>query len=616
MKWSVPIIVLAISACILFGSIGFQETTRETTIYSPVLADLAPIAQADPVQENVNYNPLTNVTGWSPGVGFEYQTPASLYKLVRDFEYTNATSAAISTMGVYVEEPEQPVGRTFVDWEWSNGSDVGPNPPAAAIGGWSGTASFPLGAAGYSETRGIANIYVTLYSGGQHWFSLFKSLTSSDLPNGSIVNVGTYSSGTSAMTVATWWPGTSTYSYSQYLTDDFNGTGYQKEVTWNAGNLEALNNGDFILQDGLWYHIAAYDSSGGPIVDRSRTYTIVFAANDQLATFDYRIITDSTTYYIVPYTLATIPEGLGSAEWNNGYQNTRVQFIADAEGLYFTVNGAAIPAGDPLLTDIPDVAAWASEYTGMILVTIDGEAGRTYWQGVTEYNDTHSFTVAEYQYELTSDNAPGTTVSAGTSISSITVYYANGASGRVAITDTWIPQDSNGILWGNATFPINNVFNTLWTTENIRVSFNSFVIMGTGITINGITYPIADGMISIDGETDFRFTGSAIEWESDGDTTFVAPDGTRYDLGQRAGTFTLNGTWYGALSMDTFAVGYERATEMLFGQEMDLRWLAWVFVGVLLLGAIAVLLSRKEMDSTDFLALILAGLSGIIVAVI
>lgn len=615
MKWSVPIIVLAISACILFGSIGFQETTRETTIYSPVLADLAPIAQADPVQENVNYNPLTNVTGWSPGVGFEYQTPASLYKLVTDYEYTNGTSNAIGTMGTYIEEPENYIGHA-IDWEWSNGSDVGQTVPSGAIGGWSGTETFPDTTSGYQSKIVTGNVYVTLFSGGQHWFSLFKSLGTSDLPNKSIVHVGTYSGGTSALTVATWWPGTSTYNYSAYTSGQYGSYFVNYEVSWNAGNLEALNNGDFILQDGVWYHVASYDSGGGPIIDRSRTYNIVFAANDYQATFDYRTVTDSQTYYITPYTLATIPVGLGSAEWSNGYQNTRVQFIAEAEGLYFTVNGAAIPAGDPLLTDIPDVAAWASGYTGMIFVTIDGEAGRTYWQGITEYNDTRSFTVAEYQYELTSDNAPGTTVSAGTSISSITVYYANGASGRVAITDTWIPQDSNGILWGNATFPINNVFNTLWTTENIRVSFNSFVIMGTGITINGITYPIADGMISIDGETDFRFTGSAIEWEPDGDTTFVAPDGTRYDLGQRTGTFTLNGTWYGALSMDTFAVGYERATEMLFGQEMDLRWLAWVFVGVLLLGAIAVLLSRKEMDSTDFLALILAGLSGIIVAVI
>ena len=606
MKWAVPVIVVALAACILAGSLGFQDTVRTTTEYDTVLSDLAPIADAGPVTESVQYNPLTNVTGWSSNVSFEYQTAASLYKLETDYEYTNGTSDTIGTMGTYAEEPTlNPLG--YATWEWSDGSDVTPNAPADAIGGWSGSKTEADSRPTYLALQAKSDIHVTLYSGGEYQFSYFKSLTAADLPDRTIVSVSNYGGSGSALAVATWWPGTSTYVYSSFRDGPYGSYVSHYNLDWNAGNVEAVDNGDYILDGGLWYHVAGYNSAGGPNVERSATYNIVFVSNDLNATFDYRVVSNSETYYSKPYTPAKLNTATVST-WSNGYSNTTVKILADAKGLLFSINDYMLP--DEGLEDTQDSAylTWQDNYTGKILITLNAD-GNSYWQGVTSYSNTKEFTVSEYRYEL----LPPYHVAEP--INELSIYYYISGVHEFAIIETWIPQDPNNLLWDNATFPIDTLFPTLWNGDNLRVKFNSFVKTGAGITINGVTYPVVDGNVTIDDDT-FKLAGSALEWTAEGDTTLEAPNGSRYDLGTRSGTFTLNGVWYGVLSLDTFEEVSTPAKEAVYGLFPAVDWLAWVFVGVLAVGTVGVLATGRELDIMDILALALVGIAGVAVAVI
>ena len=284
-----------------------------------------------------------------------------------------------------------------------------------------------------------------------------------------------------------------------------------------------------------------------------------------------------------------------------------MQILADANNISFSINEHDLPEVGFIDLQDPAYITWAHNYTGKVLFTLNTD-GPSYWQGVTSYSSTKDYTVAEYRYELLD-------VTIDAPITKINFLYNSSNLGEVAIVNTWIPQDTNGVLWNDATFNIDTLFPTLWANDNIRVKFNSFVTTGSGLTINGTTYPVADGQIII-GEATFKLAGSSIEWTPAGDTTLEAPNGDRYDLGMRTGGFTLNGVWYGVLSMDTFETIQAPVKEAVFGMVPDISWLAWVFVGVLAIGTVGVLATGRELDMMDILALGLMGIAGVAVAVI
>lgn len=684
MRWSIPIIVVALAACILAGSLGFQNTVKETTEYETVLSDLSSIADADPVTDTVNYNPLTNVTGWSSNVSFETQSAASLYKYETNLVWETRTSAAMNSSGVWVLEPTPLVNTTLKEWDWSDGvvDDGGQsirNPPSGdVIGGWSGNIISTDG----PITQTISSSVHATLGGTQYAYA--RTLKSFSIANNSVVQPTDAANG-GVLGVMTVNPGTWAFN------DDVRGENIRWTATMDLGTYTLLDF-DVYYQDGLFYRINYYDEIGRPQLDSSTAYTISLVSDSLNANFTYRTLTSSNVLYIKPYAPAYLPSTAVST-WSNGYTNTTVQFLADAKDLFFTFNGDLIP--DEGLEDTQDAAyaTWANGYTGMVLFTMSAN-GTNYWQGVTSYNNTKDFTVAEYRYELL------TPYNVNVPIDSITFYYAGTGTHRVAIVDTWVPRDSNGFLWGNATFPLDTLFPTLWAEENLRVKFNSFVTTGTGVTINGITYPVEDGNIIIDGisypEVDgvitingiaytvtgeyitvndaiipvvdgyvrignsppipvvnnsvtwngvtypvtgghitykgeelpvingsvtidgdtFKLAGSLLEWTPDGSTTLIAPNGKAYDLGTRSGTFTLNGVWYGVLSLDTFVIIEEPAKEAVYGEMPAVGWMAWVFLGVLVVCTVGVLATGRQLDMTDMLALALLGFASLTVAVI
>lgn len=596
MKWSVPIIVVALAACILAGSVGFQDTIRETTEYESVLSDLSPIAEAGPVTDVVNYNPLTNVTGWTSNVFYETQTSASLYKYETELQWTSGTSAVMSSAGVWVLEPGPLEDTPLKEWDWSDGvvddggSSIRNTPSGDVIGGWSGYI-----VSTWSPITQIisSSVHATL-EGVQ--YSYARTLKSFNIPNNSVIEPTDVDGG--VLGVMTASPG------SWFFNDDVSGETIRWTATMDLGAYDALDF-DVYYRDGLFYRIVAYDDSGRPQLDESQTYVISLVSNSLSSYFTYDALTGSNTYYIKPYTFAKLI-GVGTAIWSNGYGNTSVQILADADNIMFSVNDEPLPEVGFIDLQDPAYDTWANGYTGLVLFTLNVN-GDSYWQGVTSYSNTKDFTVAEYRYPLYDVDIDGP-------ITQINFMFVGGDGYRAAIVDTWIPQDSNGLLWDDATFRISSLFPQLWTDDNLRVKFNSFVATGDGITINGVTYPVADGNVTIDGDT-FKVAGSALEWTADGETSLVAPNGDRYDLGARSGTIILNGVWYGILSLDTFETTAAPAKDAVFGEIPALAWVAWVFVGVLVVGTVGVLATGRQLDITDMLVLALLGFSGLTVAV-
>lgn len=593
MRWSIPIVVVALSACILAGSLGFQDTVKETTQYDSVLSDLSGIAEAGPVTDTVNYNPLTNVTGWVGNVGFDTQSVASLYMYQTDLTWDSGTTSSMTSSGVYLLAPT-PYGEAYL-WYWNdNATIVGASPPGEVIGGWNGTFTHNISPIIVQTID--SNVFGTI---GSTEYDYVRTAKSFNIPNNTIIKPADAING-GVLAVMNGSPGAWVFTF------DSGNTYIKEKANMDLGQYTALDF-DVYYRDGLFYRINSYEENGAPNIDEGRTYIISLLSNTQNAAFNYKTLASSTTSYIKPYTPAYLPTGPDTATWRNGYSNTTVQFLAEARNLSFSINGDDLP--ELPMVDSQDSAyvTWMNGYTGLILITLNAD-GTSYWQGVTSYANTKDFTVAEYKYPL--QDPP--TVDAP--IESITFQYTGPGTHRVAIVDTWVPQDSNGLLWGDATFNIDTVFPTLWSNDNLRVKFNSFVVTGSGVTINGVTYPVEDGNITIDEDT-FKLAGSSLEF-ADGDTTLMAPNGDTYDLGASSGQIVLNGTWYGIMSLDTFETVEEPATEAVYGIVPEINWLAWVFVGVLVIGAVGVMATGRQLDSMDMLALFLMGIAGVTVAVI
>lgn len=599
MKWSIPIVVVALAACILAGSLGFQDTIKETTEYESVLSDLSSIADAGPVTDTVNYNPLTNVTGWSSNVSFETQSAASLYKYETNLIWSEGTSAAMNSAGVWVLQPEV-YGETYL-WKWSNGDTVRETVPTTTVGdttvtqmvvgGWSGNIIHTTG----PITQTISSSIHATLGGTQYAYA--RTLQSFGIPNNSVIEPTDGANG-GLLGVMTANPG------SWFFSDNTGGENIRWSANMDLGTYTLLDFDVYYL-DGLFYRITSYDDDGRPQPDMTTAYNVSLISDSLSANFTYSTLTGSTVSYIKPYTLAQLRNGI--ATWANGYGNTTVKILADADNVMFSVNDEELPEVGFIDLQVPAYVTWATGYTGKVLFTLNAD-GNSYWQGVTSFNNTKDFTVADYQYPLLDVPIDGP-------ITKINFLYVGGTGYRAAIVDTWMPRDSNGLLWGDATFPIDMIFPTIWAQENLRVKFNSFVTTGTGVTINGVTYPVTDGNVTIDEDT-FKLAGSSIEWTPEGDTTLVAPNGDRYDLGTRTGTFTLNGVWYGVLSLDTFQVIEEPAKEAVYGEMPAVGWMAWVFLGVLVVCTVGVLATGRQLDITDMLALALLGFASLTVAVI
>ena len=212
------------------------------------------------------------------------------------------------------------------------------------------------------------------------------------------------------------------------------------------------------------------------------------------------------------------------------------------------------------------------------LISIDTEDGNVSVTPVRTFASFTDFTLSDRQTHTILDFSE--TVK---DVAVKTILHSDGGPQpnhvRFSVVDTWPFLDSYGVLLSNPTI---NMFDYFPQFDSIRVNFYSFAIFGDSITINGITYPVTDGKVTVTYVTDdgknylpevmpnqdpknrtFDLTNIYVTFSDDGHAYLTFAD-KRFtiDLGQyQPGDWTISmaGTWYFATMAYEPYTGYEKS---------------------------------------------------------
>lgn len=574
MKIGLTVVVLALMGTILAGSVAFTQSPTVETSYDRV-ADLAPIVSYSAVTGDELYNPISNQVGWE-GVSYVTQDTPSIYSYTTPGELENQTSNTIlSYGGYYYPDYSSPLTRAS-DLKWNDDSSPW-NAKPIMIGGYHSRAPDNLGLPSYvidlSVKYVLDGVTTNVAVNSSYWWQDLKRIASnSSWPTGTVVDGGSdvsiyngvsyyASSGFETPPIPNPYQTNKWYYYYQTL----NMTSTAASYYWDA---DAQN----------WYEIIGYAPSGKPVLGQAAV-NLVWHASSSSATLSYKQYSGMTTYYVTPYSPVTINAG-ETATWNNGYQNTRVQFIVES--------GATVTATDGVTTETIILPASASVYE-KVLITIGAEAGDRYWQGITTYVSPTEYALLDYHYAITGgsdlDSIYGITVTDSTM-----AYMVN----------TWVPADPNGLLWGNPSMDLAAYFPDVMSGD-ARVIFSSILVTGTSLTINGNTYNTADKMITIDG-SDYRLNGLAVDY-IDNHVYIVPTTGDAIDLGTKANTvISGTGTWYWSSELDSINETVGTKTDVLFAQSSSAGWMVFAYIGLVILGMVGLAaIGRDGLDGYDWI---------------
>lgn len=128
-----------------------------------------------------------------------------------------------------------------------------------------------------------------------------------------------------------------------------------------------------------------------------------------------------------------------------------------------------------------------------MLISIDTEHGNVSVTPVKTFTDFTDFTLNDRMKKTVLDFSATITDAAIESIAhSDTGDQANRA--RFSVVDTWPFLDSYGVILQDPSLNFHDYFPQF---DSIRVNFYSFALFGDSITINGITYPVTDGKVTV-----------------------------------------------------------------------------------------------------------------------
>lgn len=194
------------------------------------------------------------------------------------------------------------------------------------------------------------------------------------------------------------------------------------------------------------------------------------------------------------------------------------------------------------------------------------------------------------------------TVSTGTSTDPI----------HMAIVNTWVPADPNGLLWQNPSMDIGSYFGDLISTSGLRVTFGSVLSTGTAMNICGNVYQTGDGMILID-EGLYPINGLSIDIK-DSDVTIYS-DSMRV-TSFTASTYTISGegVWVWSAALYEQLLKIVEDVNVHFGEGSSKNWMIFAFLGLTILGIVAFAAwGRQSMDIWDWVVLAAAMIFGFVV---
>ena len=631
---TIVVIALLLTVCVGFLFNAEQQPTTKTVYENK--ADLSALMALNSTRENLTdvYNSNYNITGWTPSDMIVKTETANPYIVVPSTIEFNDTSVSIDfnnvehlngSLDVYeidhVGLDIEMIGYAYTSTnaKWREGDTYPSGEPVnGGIWGkqWPGFRAY-MHYTATGENGGTASNMIPSLSNGQRfqWDSIDRYI--SEPVDGLRIypaSVGYYGSSVSIVHDLD-------YRISSNI-DRHLGT----EINVYMGAKMAYNPNN-AQPDSVYYAYNKTTEKWDLYDGQTRikagvdVYIISSVANYTLATItpisyppEYA---DPTKYVNILNSTASLPVSELPTWSNTAYNDTLINaavtilvknsmtiyaaggtITIDYDGTTYTVNGVNV-----------------GNYANGLILTIDAQTRTLTTEGIISANASApatDYTRAGFTYTVGwSPNSAEITALSFRSVSNAEVY----------IVSTTIYTDPNNLLWINFNVDLNDYFASIIDGEaGARVVFNGFVSYGNSLTINGQTFPVADGKITVPYDdngiirpTQFKLNGLAVDYNRNGTVNLVFTEDYNKTVSLGATVdyvITGAGAWYFASNINQIKQIDGLEWVWFNGWTLSVNQTCAVMLGLMVVGLlIGLYFGRGSLDSYDWIILILAGLA-------
>lgn len=585
----VVIVVIALLGTVLAGFVlNVTPTTHTATSYDYV-TDVSGLFDYTEQADYIEYSPAKNLTGYSyvdgSGAGVDYvrATVANQYMMKATQSSTNAT---LPMSGFTASTTISPPNGGNYAWAYESN--------------WSAYAT--------RDNTLVLNPSIMEFSG-------FISAIASGMPTGTTsfsftLNSTTFDSkGTNTNTVGllaknTTWTGSS-FSYS--------GTTYTQSL-WPSY---------YVSYDGSYTQtykpVYTYDVSTGAVTYEytagGQTMTAVIVPDDYYVLWGSNAINDHfttslpithtysafanptnnvyVTYYVTTYEYlnpagGVTPQAESSAAkhvlWSNGYTNGVIDIAVDVRNtnaLSLSTNNNGVQLNtihlDSSGLSIDSATAIPYGTWSYVLLRIDAVKGVAEIYPIVNFSDYNVYTVSNYV--LASASIVKTAID--------TLNYDATCTATLSVASTTVAMKTK-LMMVNPSLNITSSFPDT-ATNGYRLNFYSFVTYGTSITVNGHTYAVADGKVTISTGVVYDLRNIYVEYKpTDGHVYLVFVDERQtVDTGAKTSdTVSMAGTWYFTTGFWQGVTSTETVYESNWANCLTGAQSLLVFLGLLVLGTV------------------------------
>lgn len=587
-KLGVVIVLIALVASLFIGAITNTTTESKTVTDYEFVTDMSQTFTYNTLPDYTEYNPIQNYTGYirsdgfAPGVGYTPTTGASNYKIIGAITTSDATQDINGWFEGGAEVSGMPTSPNRHYWYVPDTDEVMLyNPKIVSL------ATLTDGIKTHAPS-GTTSFTVTLQSGTDDPTYGFDT---------NLIYNWNYG-------IADWNIVRVASSQAYMLTASAAGRVNQEVIEYDIGTNATKVNGIAVDPNAyfvFWKDTDVYKLDGAGNIggmhnyDRTSltgTYTTNLYIEYTTTTYKFMKINDGVFINNADTDLFT--------NWTNGMENGIVEMIfgknasvmSNTFTLKYTVAADDTPitlsrasASDPNILTMGEGAEAVDYDLGSwdyFVIRFDAIEGTLSVYPVSHFTNYTQFTVAETPLSLAGeDSVPipvgrikGMVWDAVTEDSSVYQSY------KFTVSQTTVYATSK-LLMVDPAININDYF-TNADADGWRLNFYSFLTQGTSMTVNGQTYPVSDGMITI-GNKSYKLTNVYVSYDklTNHVTMTFVNDRITLDLGEWVtSVVSFTGTWF-------FNTGYYQAyittqidTNILWNKIPPLGTVALIFIAI------------------------------------
>lgn len=614
---TIVVIALLLTVCIGFLFNAEQQPTAKT-VYEE-RADLAPIFAMDSSRENVAelYNSKFNITGWTPNTMVDTQATANEYIMTPQSSNIENYTKTIDLNGLGLLTTTRGIdnGNKYITAD--NGARWYGNSPSLNNGG-----QLYGGQLGASTVDGQTVSFNIDFNGSGHSLQLntfiayvpFSAFWNDPINNARVdideFETANYSEGTSNALARIY------YNYS-FTANDF--VMYVNASLAPAGSYMIYN-----APSHTWTLYASdtsvIASNIQPILGRSIILPIPAPNELKTVTIPYSAPEITAATYANPTKLVNLTNNPANTpienlpRWSNYEYN--ITFVN--ESISLLVNGATtIYTPDPVIITVDSNGIYSvngtatGAYTGGLYLTLNTKSKTIEVKGVTYANPDApgtDYTLTAFAYNVAWTTAPDNLK---------VLYFQTETNAKARIVDTWVYTDPNNKLWINPNVNLGQYFSEA-LSNNARVIFNGFVAYGSSITINGHTYNVTDGKITVPVEMggnlnpedrEVKLSGLSVEYYNGNCYLIATEDGNaKADLGAIVNYVIAGvGAWYFDAHIQDIKTSSVLSWEWFSGWTLSVNQTALVFIGLTIAGLlIGLRFGRGTLEFTDYVIMAIA----------